>query len=108
VLFVFNVLIEGEIEKPCGQFLCLIVMSHRLAEFEFESGIFQLFYLCFLSCVENPTCLSHGVQVAIVTWWAATRIVTGVGDLVQRTGNNRTGQVLGGRRVERSGDCWRS
>jgi hypothetical protein len=31
------------------------------------------------------------------------RIVTGVGDLVQRTGDDRTGRVLGDRAVERSG-----
>jgi hypothetical protein len=43
------------------------------------------------------------VQVAGTTWRAAIRIVTGVGDLVQRTGDVRTGQVLGGRAIERSG-----
>jgi hypothetical protein len=47
--------------------------------------------------------LSRGVQVAGVAWRAATRTVTGVGDLVQRTGHGRTGQILGGRAVERSG-----
>jgi hypothetical protein len=31
VLFVINVLIKGEIEKPSGQYLGLIVMSNRLA-----------------------------------------------------------------------------
>jgi hypothetical protein len=31
------------------------------------------------------------------------RTVAGVGDLVQRTGDGRTGRVLGGRVVERSG-----
>jgi hypothetical protein len=31
------------------------------------------------------------------------RTVAGVGDLVQRTGYGRTGRVLGGRAVERSG-----
>jgi hypothetical protein len=31
------------------------------------------------------------------------RSVAGVGDLVQRTEDGRTGQVLGGRAVERSG-----
>jgi hypothetical protein len=30
--------------------------------------------------------------------------VTGVGDLVQRTGDHRPGRVLGGRRIERSSD----
>jgi hypothetical protein len=33
----------------------------------------------------------------------ATKIVTGVGDLVQRTGDGRTGQVLDGQTIERSG-----
>jgi hypothetical protein len=37
-----------------------------------------------LSCVENHVCLSHGVQVTGVAWWAVTRIMTGVGDLMQR------------------------
>jgi hypothetical protein len=43
------------------------------------------------------------VQVAGAAWRAATRIVAGVGDLVQRIGNGRTGRVLGGRAIERSG-----
>jgi hypothetical protein len=51
---------------------------------------------------ENHVCLSHGVQVAGAAWHAATRIVAGVKDLVQRTGDDRTGRVLGGRAVERS------
>jgi hypothetical protein len=43
------------------------------------------------------------VQVAGAAWRAATRIVAGVGDLVQRTGDGHTGRVLGGRAIERSG-----
>jgi hypothetical protein len=43
------------------------------------------------------------VQVAGTTWHAATRIMAGVGDLVQRTGDGRTGRVHGGRAIERSG-----
>jgi hypothetical protein len=43
------------------------------------------------------------VQVAGAAWHAAMRIVVGVGDLVQRTGDGRTGRVLGGREIERSG-----
>jgi hypothetical protein len=54
--------------------------------------------------VENRVCLSCGVHVAVATWWAVMRIVTGVGDLVQRTGDGRTGRVLGGRTIGRSGD----
>jgi hypothetical protein len=53
--------------------------------------------------LENRVCLSRGVQVAGAAWCAATRIVAGVGDLVQRTGDGRTGQVLSGRVIERSG-----
>jgi hypothetical protein len=47
--------------------------------------------------------LSHGVQVAGVAWRVAMRIMAGVGDLVQRTGVDHTGRVLGGRTIERSG-----
>jgi hypothetical protein len=53
--------------------------------------------------LENRACLSRGVQVAGVAWYAATRIMVGVGDLVQRTGDGRTGRVLSGRAIERSG-----
>jgi hypothetical protein len=49
--------------------------------------------------------VSRGVQVVGVAWRAATRTVAGVGDLVQRTGDGRTGRVLSGRAVERSGDA---
>jgi hypothetical protein len=44
------------------------------------------------------------VQVADATWRAATRIMAGVGDLLQRTRDGRTGQILGDRMIERSGD----
>jgi hypothetical protein len=47
--------------------------------------------------------LSRGVLVAGAAWRAAMRIVAGVRDLVQRTGDGRTGQVLDGRAVEMSG-----
>jgi hypothetical protein len=53
--------------------------------------------------LENHVCLSHGVQVAGAAWCAAMRIMAGVGDLVQRIGDGRTGQVLSGRAIERSG-----
>jgi hypothetical protein len=39
-----------------------------------------------------------------VIWRAATMIVIRVGDLVQITGDNRTGRVLSGQAIERSGD----
>jgi hypothetical protein len=47
--------------------------------------------------------LSHGVQVAGAAWRAATRIVTGVRDLMQMTRDGRTSRVLSGWAVERSG-----
>jgi hypothetical protein len=42
--------------------------------------------------------------VAGAAWHATTRIVTGVGDLVQRIGDGRTGRVLDDRTIGRSGD----
>jgi hypothetical protein len=42
------------------------------------------------------------VQVAGVAWHATMRIVAGVGDLVQRTGDGRTGRVPGDWAMERS------
>jgi hypothetical protein len=38
-------------------------------------------------------------------WRAPTRIVAGIGDLVQRIGDGRTGRVLHGRTIERSGSA---
>jgi hypothetical protein len=40
-----------------------------------------------------------------VTWRAVMRIMAGVGDLIQRIEDSRTGQVLDGRVIERSGDA---
>jgi hypothetical protein len=71
--------------------------------FEFEYGIVSFCFSFILFCLENRVCLSRGVQVAGAAWRAATRTVVGVGDLVQRTGDNRTVRVLGGRAVEISG-----
>jgi hypothetical protein len=73
-----------------------------LARFEFESGIVHFVFLLPLFRSENHVCLSHGVQVAGAARCAATRTMAGVGDLVQRTGDGRTGRVLDGRAVERS------
>jgi hypothetical protein len=71
--------------------------------FEFESRIVLFCFSFIFVLLENPVCLSRGVQVAGAAWRAAMRTVAGVGDLVQRTGDGRTGRVLGGRAVERSG-----
>jgi hypothetical protein len=54
--------------------------------------------------VENRVCLSCGMQVISAAQWAAMRIMTVVGDLVQRTEDGRIGQVLGVRTIGRSGD----
>jgi hypothetical protein len=71
--------------------------------FKFESGTVCLFYLFPLFHLENCVCMSRGVQVTGAAWRAVTKIVAGVGDLVQRTGDGRIGRVLGGRAIERSG-----
>jgi hypothetical protein len=65
---------------------------------------FGSFTFIFDSWLENRVCLSHGVQVAGAAWRAVTRIMTEVGDLVQRIRDGRIGRVLGGRTIERSGD----
>jgi hypothetical protein len=54
--------------------------------------------------VENRVCLSYSVHVVGAAWRAAIRIVIGVGDLVQRTGDGQTGRVLGGRTIGRLSD----
>jgi hypothetical protein len=66
-------------------------------------GQFHFVFLLSLFRLENHVCLSRGVQVAGAAWRAAMRAVARVGDLVQRTGDGRTGRVLGGRAIERSG-----
>jgi hypothetical protein len=74
-----------------------------LARFEFKSGIVSFCFSFIFVSLENRVCLSHGVQVAGVAWRAVMRTMAGVGDLVQRTEDGRTGRVLGGRAFERSG-----
>jgi hypothetical protein len=65
---------------------------------------FVYFTFIFVYWLEDRVCLSRGVQVAGAAWRAATRIVAGVGNLVQRTGDGRTSRVLGGRTIGRSGN----
>jgi hypothetical protein len=58
--------------------------------------------------LENRVCLSHGVHVASAAWHAAMRIVVGVGDLVQRIGDGRTGdREVGWHRVRSAPCTWR-
>jgi hypothetical protein len=74
-----------------------------LTRFEFESGTVLICLFLPLFRLENHVCLSSGVQVAGAAWRAAMRTVAGVGDLMQRTGDGRIGQVLNGQAVKRSG-----
>jgi hypothetical protein len=60
------------------------------------------FYFIFVLFEESHLLVSWCAGAA---WRAATRTMVEVGDLVQRTRDGRTGQVLGGRTVERSGDA---
>jgi hypothetical protein len=60
-----------------------------LTRFEFESGIFSWFYHIIFVRVENHICLSYGVQVAGVTWRTVMRIVAGIWDMLQRTGDDQ-------------------
>jgi hypothetical protein len=55
--------------------------------------------------VENHVCLPRDMQVAGAAWRVATRIMAGVGDLVQRTGDGRIGRVLSGQMIGRSSDA---
>jgi hypothetical protein len=73
-----------------------------LARFQFESETFWKFTFILVSCRELR-CLSDGVQLTGVALRAVTRIVAGVGNLVQMTEYHRTDLVLGGRVIERSG-----
>jgi hypothetical protein len=66
-------------------------------------GQFRFAFLLSLFHLENHVCLSCGVQVAGAAWRVAERIVAGVEDLVQRTEYGRTGRIIGGRAIERSG-----
>jgi hypothetical protein len=57
--------------------------------FEFKSGTFSWFCYITFVCMEYHVSLSRDVQVAGATWWVATRIVEGVGDLMQRVGDGQ-------------------
>jgi hypothetical protein len=73
--------------------------------FEFESRIFQLFYLYLCSCGES--CL-------LISWCVGDRCDRAVSDEgrgksrrpgVEDQGRSSTGRVLSGRAIERSGDA---
>jgi hypothetical protein len=70
-----------------------------LARFEFKSGIVSFcFSFIFVSFGELCLLVSW-CAVAGAAWRATMMIVAGVGDLVQRTEDGRTGWVLSGRAV---------
>jgi hypothetical protein len=94
VSFVVNGLIKGEIEKQvsvpwfdCDESLTWRGLNSNLGYFIVLP--LSLFHL------ENHVCLSRGVQVAGVVWRATTRIMAGVGDLMQRTDDGHTNRLLG-------------
>jgi hypothetical protein len=63
-------------------------------------GHFGCFTIILVSCGESCLLVSW---CAGATWRAVMRIMTGVGDLVQRIENDYTCRILGGRAIERSG-----
>jgi hypothetical protein len=54
--------------------------------------------------LKNHVCLSRSVQMTGAAWRAAMRIMIGVGDMVQRIRDGRTGRVISGRAIEMSDD----
>jgi hypothetical protein len=69
-------------------------------------GQFHFVFLLSLFRLENHVCLSRGVQVADAAWCAATRIVAGVGNLVQRIEDGRTDRYsVAGRSRDRVAPC---
>jgi hypothetical protein len=72
-----------------------------LARFEFESEI-VLFCFSFTFVSFRESCLLVS-WCAGAAWRVVTRIVAGIGDLVQRTRDDCTDRVLGNRAIERSG-----
>jgi hypothetical protein len=90
-------------EKLSGQFLSLIVMSHWLGDLWIR--IWDDLFVLRLSLfhLKNHVCLSCGAQVVGAAWRAATRIVVGVRDLMQRIKYDRTTRILSGRAIEKSG-----
>jgi hypothetical protein len=78
-----------------------------MLRFEFKSRTFRWLLPFIFVHVENCVCLSHGVYVTGVTWRAATKIMAGVGDLVQRTedGQGQVGYSVAGRSGGRMTSC---
>jgi hypothetical protein len=79
-------------------------MSHWLVEILIRIRDILVVLPLSLFHVKNCVCLSRGVYVTGAAWQAATRIMAGIWDLVQRTGDGHTGRILSGRMIGRSGD----
>jgi hypothetical protein len=89
VPFAVNGLIKGEIEKPSGQYLGLICDESLASRgLNLNLGHSNGSTILSSSCGESCLLVSWGA-VAGVTWRAALRIMTGVGDLVQKTGDGQ-------------------
>jgi hypothetical protein len=83
MLFVVNGLIKREIEKLSDQYLGLICDESLIGrDLNSNLGHFDGSTVLSLFRVENHVCLYRGVQVTSATWWVATMIMVGVGDLV--------------------------
>jgi hypothetical protein len=76
-----------------------------LARFEFESGTVSFCISFIIVSVGESWLLVSWCAGGRCAWRVVTRIVAGVGDLIQRIGDGRTGWVLGGRAIEKSGDA---
>jgi hypothetical protein len=70
--------------------------------FKFKSWIVLFCFFIFVLFGESRL-LASWCAMADAAWHAAIRIVAVVGDLLQRAGDGRTGRVLSGRTIERSG-----
>jgi hypothetical protein len=76
-------------EKQSDQFLTLIC-DESLTCWSLNSNSGHSIALPLsLFCVKNHVCLSHSVQVTREAWRAVTKIVVGVGDQEQRTGDGQ-------------------
>jgi hypothetical protein len=72
--------------------------------FEFESGIVSFcFSFTFVSFWKIMFACLMVCRWQVRAWRAATRTVVGVRDLMQRIEDGRTGRILDGQAVERSG-----
>jgi hypothetical protein len=106
VLFIVNVLIKGEIEKPSGQYLGLI-FDESLTCYGLNSnpGHFSYFTFIFISC---------GESCFLVSWCAGDKCDMPDSNEdhgrsrrpgAEGRGWSRIGRILNGWTIERSGDA---